>query len=79
MFKKPLFLLSLSVFLGCKALQPSANLQDFEQYFVQKNTENVDNLPKGKIRATFFGTSSILLDDGTTQILVDGFFHDQTR
>jgi L-ascorbate metabolism protein UlaG (beta-lactamase superfamily) len=72
--KKIYFLSIIICFSSCKALQPSANLQDFEQYFVQKNTENDDNLPKGKVRATFFGTSSILLDDGTTQILVDGFF-----
>jgi L-ascorbate metabolism protein UlaG (beta-lactamase superfamily) len=31
-------------------------------------------VPAGRVAVRFMGTSTILLDDGTTQILVDGFF-----
>jgi L-ascorbate metabolism protein UlaG (beta-lactamase superfamily) len=32
------------------------------------------NVPAGRVAVRFMGTSTILLDDGTTQILIDGFF-----
>lgn len=69
MIQKIFFLFSFFLFSSC-ALQPSANLQHFEPYFV-KNIQN-DTI-KG-VKTTFFGTSSLLFDDGRTQILIDGFF-----
>lgn len=67
----PLLLL-LVLLCGCRAFKPSANLQNFEPYFVKQDTVTV--LQPGNVRATFFGTSTLLFDDGETQLLIDGFF-----
>ena len=64
------FLLPITLLCSACAFLPSANLQHFESYFV-KNIQN-DSI-KG-IKVTFFGTSSLLFDDGKAQILIDGFF-----
>ena len=69
MFKKKLFLLPFLLFTSC-ALQPSANLQHFQSYFI----ENAKNDTIKDVKITFLGTSSLLFDDGQTQILIDGFF-----
>ncbi|TGL63657.1 MBL fold metallo-hydrolase [Leptospira sarikeiensis] len=56
-------------------LSASANIQDFKGHFAGNDPRDlVSDIPKGKVRAVFLGTSSILLDDGETQILTDGFF-----
>lgn len=52
--------------------QPSANLNHFKAYFAEPYT--ADSIPQGSVVATFFGTSTILFDDGETQLLIDGFF-----
>jgi L-ascorbate metabolism protein UlaG (beta-lactamase superfamily) len=53
---------------ACGPLAPSAKIKKYQSYFneVAKN--------EGNVTATYFGTSTILFDDGETQILVDGFF-----
>ncbi|TGM92078.1 MBL fold metallo-hydrolase [Leptospira levettii] len=61
----------LILFVKC-SFQASGNLINYESFFPHENSNSV--IGKGKIRATFLGTSSILLDDGETQILTDGFF-----
>lgn len=68
------FFLSLSLILLCShcAFLPSGSLSHYDSYFLHES--NTNPIPKGKIRATFLGTTSILLDDGETQILTDGFF-----
>ncbi len=53
-------------------LSPSANLNDFKKYKAERYTNPL--IPEGNVKATFFGTSTILFDDGETQILIDGFF-----
>lgn len=53
-------------------LSPSANLNDFKNYRAEHY--NNPQIPEGNVKATFFGTSTILFDDGETQILIDGFF-----
>ena len=54
------------------ALRPSANLSHFAQYFVAPNNSSV--WQGDSVRVTFFGTSTLLFDDGETQLLIDGFF-----
>lgn len=57
---------------GCRSFKPSADLNNFKDYFV---TESKDTpLRAEQVRVTFFGTSTLLIDDGETQLLVDGFF-----
>ncbi|WP_291878303.1 MBL fold metallo-hydrolase [Leptospira sp.] len=69
---KILFLgICLFLFVKC-SFQASGNLSFYESFFPHENSNTI--IGKGKIRATFLGTSSILLDDGETQILTDGFF-----
>ncbi|TGM02320.1 MBL fold metallo-hydrolase [Leptospira jelokensis] len=53
-------------------LRPSGDLKGYESHFPHENPSNP--IQKGKVRVTFLGTTSILLDDGETQILTDGFF-----
>lgn len=61
--------LLLSIY-SCKSFQPSANLSNYQKYF-----ENADTVfDSGNVRLTFFGTSTLLFDDGETQLLIDGFF-----
>lgn len=55
---------------ACKALQPSADMGHFQQYFADCN----EAAPGNQLKVTFFGTSTLLFDDGTSQILIDGFF-----
>lgn len=50
--------------------KPSARLDDFDAYRIPQNIS--DTIPG--IRITFLGTSTLLFDDGTSQILIDGFF-----
>lgn len=53
------------------ACSPSAKLKKYDAYrFAQANT---DAIPAGKLKVTFLGTSSLLIDDGETQLLTDGF------
>ena len=57
---------------GCKSLQPSANLNNFSSYFAAPMHDSATSI--GQIKVTFFGTSTLLFDDGKSQIMVDGFF-----
>jgi len=66
-----LFLLLTSL-NGCRSFKPSADLNNFKTYFVADNKKTV--LQAEQVRVTFFGTSTLLFDDGETQLLVDGFF-----
>lgn len=66
------FVLLLVLLCGCRAFKPSANLEKFGSYFVKQ--DSVAFLKPGNVRATFFGTSTLLFDDGETQLLIDGFF-----
>ncbi len=72
--KKQFIYLLLIAFalMGCKAFKPSANLSHFNDYFAPSvNDSMVEN---GRLKVTFFGTSTLLFDDGVSQIIVDGFF-----
>ncbi|EKJ87709.1 beta-lactamase family domain protein [Leptospira meyeri serovar Hardjo str. Went 5] len=67
-----LLYVSFIFFFSHCALRSSGNLNHYDTYFPHESKSNL--IPKGKVRVTFLGTSSILLDDGVTQILTDGFF-----
>ncbi|WP_367897859.1 MBL fold metallo-hydrolase [Leptospira sp. WS58.C1] len=69
------FSLLTAVVLLQNCLTASANIQDYKEHFIGNDPKDLSSeIPKGKVRAVFLGTSSILLDDGETQILTDGFF-----
>lgn len=56
-------------------LTPSGNILDYKAHFPPEQNDTLANtIPKGKVRVTFLGTSSLLIDDGETQLLTDGFF-----
>jgi L-ascorbate metabolism protein UlaG (beta-lactamase superfamily) len=62
---------SIAIYSCTNLLAPSANLKDYNAYFTS-DTNSV--IPPGAVRVTFFGTTSLLFDDGETQIMIDGFF-----
>jgi ribonuclease BN (tRNA processing enzyme) len=68
--KRCIYFLSVVVLLlNCKRpFAPSANLKNYNFLFQQNENEFAE-----KVSATFFGTSTLLFDDGETQIMIDGF------
>lgn len=64
-----LFGLVLTLFaIGYYLLQPSGKVSDFSAWQPQKLSTNT------ALTVHFFGVSTLLFDDGTDQILIDGFF-----
>lgn len=51
-------------------LQPSGKVSDFADWQYQAQHKNLNNT----LTVKFFGTSTLLFDDGQSQILIDGFF-----
>ena len=50
--------------------RPTVDIDSYSQYMI-----NNEQLPeRDQVKVTFFGVSTLLLDDGQTQILIDGFF-----
>ncbi|AXQ20855.1 MBL fold metallo-hydrolase [Acinetobacter wuhouensis] len=80
------FSISLIIFLVIATLtfllQPSGHVQKFQKWIYQpelSSSENNQNnsqnhLDKKQLTVRFFGVSTLLFDDGQTQILIDGFF-----
>ena len=70
-------LVSLGVVILCLVasmvflLQPSGHMSDFQKWQYQPS-EKSSAPPTLKVK--FFGVSTLLFDDGKTQILIDGFF-----
>ncbi|PFC43778.1 MBL fold metallo-hydrolase, partial [Bacillus cereus] len=60
-----------SIFVYYKFLTPSADIQQYREYYAPKTTQKVLN--QGEVKVTFLGTSSLLFDDGNTQLMIDGF------
>jgi len=66
---------------GYKLLTSKSSLQPYEKYFVKQealkqesiNQEPIKEQTSQKIKATFLGTSSVLISDGQTTLLTDGF------
>lgn len=50
---------------------PSANLEDYAGYRFKDSSPA--NLKKGQLKITYLGVATLLIDDGETQILTDGF------
>lgn len=48
---------------------PSGKVSKYQAYFL-----NSDLLGKGKVKVTYFGTSTLLFEDENDQIIIDGFF-----
>lgn len=64
-----LLALALPVFAQVPGTVPE--LVQYREHFIQGNAP----APKdGAIKVTFLGTATLLFDDGTTQLLTDGFF-----
>ena len=53
------------------ACTPSAKLKNYDSYRFKEH--NANTIPAGKVKVTFLGTSTLLIDDGETQLLTDGF------
>jgi len=51
-------------------LKHSRGLQDYKPWF----THDSENPAQGSIKVTFLGVTTLLIDDGETQLLIDGFF-----
>ncbi|MBA4853689.1 MBL fold metallo-hydrolase [Emticicia sp. BO119] len=51
-------------------ISPSGDIDQYTEYY----TDDTSLPTKGKIKVTFFGVSTLLFDDGETQLLIDGFF-----
>lgn len=60
-----------SIFVYYKFLTPSTDIQQYKEYYAPKTTQKVVN--QGEVKVTFLGTTSLLFDDGNTQLMIDGF------
>lgn len=56
-----------------KLITSQSSLIPYEKYFVKQSPIQKESLINQKIKATFLGTSSILISDGRTTLLTDGF------
>lgn len=56
-------------------LRPAASIDDYARY--ERN--DTDALADDQVSITFFGVSTLLFDDGDTQLLVDAFFTRPTK
>src|SRR4051812_34741956 len=63
-------LLVIAVIFIYVRLRPSGDIDNYQSYFVDDNNK----LSGSSVRVTFFGVSTLLIDDGQTQLLIDGFF-----
>lgn len=52
------------------ATSPGGNIENYKDYYTDDTSQPVSN----QVKVTFFGVSTLLFDDGETQILIDGFF-----
>lgn len=66
-----ILLLIVGATLLLASCAPSANMSKYNAYRFEEH--NADAIPAGKLKVTFLGTSSLLIDDGETQLLTDGF------
>jgi L-ascorbate metabolism protein UlaG (beta-lactamase superfamily) len=63
------------VAIGALLLWPARDMARYEDYYVNDPTPPSN----GAVRVTFLGTSTLLLDDGTTKLMVDGFISRPSR
>jgi L-ascorbate metabolism protein UlaG (beta-lactamase superfamily) len=60
--------------MGCAMFKHSKGLQFYEPWF----THDSEDPANGSVKVTFLGVATLLIDDGDTQILIDGFFSRQS-
>ena len=66
-----LLIISVILFIiGLYFTSPAARMDSYVKYY----TNDTSTIKSGNVKVTFFGVSTLLLDDGETQILIDGFF-----
>ncbi|WP_165372253.1 MBL fold metallo-hydrolase [Emticicia agri] len=51
-------------------LSPSGDIEKYQKFYADDTSVPTN----GQVKATFFGVSTLLFDDGETQLLIDGFF-----
>jgi hypothetical protein len=51
-------------------LSPSGEIKDYAAYYIDDKDSPIGH----QVKVSFFGVSTLLFDDGETQILIDGFF-----
>ncbi len=61
---------ALALFL-MQACAPSAHMKKYDALRFPQN--NSGTIPSGKIKVTYMGVATLLIDDGETQLLTDGF------
>jgi len=64
-----ILLLIFIVFIFIRT-RPSGDINNYENYFINDTSQ----LKENQLKVIFFGVSTLLFDDGETQILIDGFF-----
>ncbi len=67
-FMKSIIFISLFFLYGCLFF-PSGKVSKYESHFPQN-----EYLGQGKIKVTYFGTSTLLFEDENDQVIIDGFF-----
>lgn len=61
-------IIAVALLTGCT---PSAKISNYNAYRFDQSNNN--SIPDGKVSVTFLGVASLLIDDGETQLLTDGF------
>ena len=62
-------LVGAAIFLYIQS-RPSGDINDYKAYY----QDDIGKPSTSGIKVSFFGTSTLLIDDGETQLLIDGFF-----
>ena len=65
-----LIILLLFILFVFYKTRPSGDIDNYKDYYVNDTSQPKD----GEVKVTFFGVSTLLFDDGQTQLLIDGFF-----
>ncbi len=67
----PIFASVLILGLMLYLFRSSPDLTSYRHHYAPTLPEGT--IPEGKVKVTYWGVSSMLLDDGETQVLIDGF------
>jgi L-ascorbate metabolism protein UlaG (beta-lactamase superfamily) len=67
-------LLAVSIFAGCTSQPPRASLEQLDAYRGYFLKDGAGEAASGAVQVTYLGTTTLLFDDGETQLMVDGFF-----
>lgn len=67
-----LYLFFAMILFCAGSCNSSGGMESWGPYYAERAPDGP--VPGGKVRLTFMGTTSLLIDDGETQLLIDGFF-----